>query len=143
MMEWLPFLHPVWQSVGIAFGFAALRKALALRRGRRAHSNAVMPSAQRTRHARLGKCCLWIVGSGYLLGIGELWLIRGESVLRSAHYYFATLALTLLCWGAFYGFALLRSATPSAERRDLHAFLSPLALLVMVAAGLLGLKLLP
>jgi hypothetical protein len=143
MTEWLPFLHPVWQSVGIALGFAALRVGLALRRGRRTHNNAIMWGAQRGRHARLGKCCLWIIGSGYLLGIGELWLIRGEGVLRSAHFYFATLALALFCWGALYGFAMLRSTTSSAEQRDLHAFLLPLALLVMVGAGLLGLKLLP
>jgi Protein of unknown function (DUF4079) len=143
MMEWLPFLHPVWQSVGIALGFMALREGLALRRGRRTQHRAHMRGAQRGRHAWLGKCCLWIIGSGYLLGIGELAVIRDEAVLRSAHFYFATLALALFCWGALYGFAMLRGTTSSAERRDLHGFLLPLALLLMVGAGLLGLKLLP
>jgi Protein of unknown function (DUF4079) len=143
MMEWLPFLHPVWQSVGMALGFVALREGLALRRGRRTQVPAVVQSAQRSRHARLGKCCLWIISSGYLLGIGELWFIRGETVLRSAHFYFATLALALFCWGATYGFAMRRGTTSYAERRDLHGFLLPLALLIMVGVGLLGLKLLP
>jgi hypothetical protein len=143
MTEWLPFLHPVWQSVGIALGFLALREGLALRRGRRTQARAVTRSRQRSRHARLGKCCLWIIGSGYLLGIGELWFVRGETVLRSAHFYFATLALALFCWGALYGFAMLHGTTSYAERRDLHGFLLPLALLLMVGAGLLGLKLLP
>jgi hypothetical protein len=143
MTEWLPFLHPVWQSVGIALGFVALREGLALRRGRRTQVRVAAPSAQRSRHAWLGKCCLWIIGSGYFLGIGELWFIRGETVLRSAHFYFATFALVLFCWGALYGLAMLRGTTSYTERRDLHSFLLPLALLMMVGVGLLGLKLLP
>jgi Protein of unknown function (DUF4079) len=142
-MEWLPFLHPVWQSVGIALGFVALREGLALRRGRHSQTYAIMRVPRRARHVWLGKCCLGVIGSGYLLGIGELWFVRGEAVLRSAHFYFATLALTLFCWGALYGFAMLRGPTSYAERRDLHGFLLPLALLLMVGAGLLGLKLLP
>jgi hypothetical protein len=86
---------------------------------------------------------LWIIGSGYLLGIGELFWIRGEPVLRSAHFYFATLAFGLFCWGALCGFAMLRGTASYAERRDLHGFLLPLALLMMVGVGLLGLRLLP
>jgi hypothetical protein len=143
MTEWLPFLHPVWQGVGIALGFLALREGLALRRGRRTQARVVRRSAQRSRHIWLGKCSLWIISSGYLLGIGELWLVRAEAVLRSAHFYFATIALGLLCWGAVYGFAMLSSPTSYAERRDLHGFLLPLALMLMVGVGLLGLKLLP
>jgi hypothetical protein len=143
MMEWLPFLHPVWQSLGIALGFLALREGLALRRRRRTQVCAVMHSTQRVRHAWLGQCSLWIISSGYVLGIAVLWLIRAEAVLRSAHFYFATIALALFCWGALYGFAMLRNPTVYGERRDLHGFLLPLALLMMVGAGLLGLKLLP
>jgi Protein of unknown function (DUF4079) len=143
MTEWLPFIHPVWQSVGIALGFMALRKGLALRRGRRTQGSALQQSARRSRHAWLGKCCLWIIGSGYLLGIGELWFVRGETILQSAHFYFATLTLALFCWGAVYGFAMLCSARSYAERRELHGFLLPLALLLMVGVGLLGLRLLP
>ena len=143
MTEWLPFLHPVWQSVGIALGFLALREGLAMRRQRRTPSRGVQQSAQRLRHAWLGKCSLWVISSGYLLGIGELWLVRAEAVLRSAHFYFATIALALFCWGAVYGFALLYSPTAYADRRDLHGFLLPLALTMMVGVGLLGLKLLP
>jgi hypothetical protein len=143
MTEWLPFLHPVWQSIGIALGFVALREGLALRRGRRPHARVISQRAQRSRHVRLGKYSLGIIGSGYLLGIGELWFIRGETVLRSAHFYVATLAIALFCWGALYGFAMLRAAAVSEDQRDLHGFLLPLALLLMVGAGLLGLKLLP
>ena len=143
MTEWLPFLHPVWQSVGIALGVLALREGLALRRQRRTQAHAVRQSAQRSHHAWLGKCSLWVIGSGYLLGIGELWFVRAEAVLRSAHFYFATIALGLFCWGAVYGFAMLCSPTSYAERRDLHGFLLPLALTMMVGVGLLGLKLLP
>jgi Protein of unknown function (DUF4079) len=143
MTEWLPFLHPVWQSVGIALGFMAWRKGLALRRGRRAQPQAIPHGAQRSGHVRLGKCCLWIIGSGYLLGLGELCFVRGEPITRSAHFYFATIALGLFGWGAVYGFALLRSGSTPMERRDLHAFLMPLALLMMVGVGLLGLQLLP
>jgi Protein of unknown function (DUF4079) len=143
MTEWLPFLHPVWQSMGIALGFVALREGLALRQGRRTQARALRPSARRARHVRLGKCCVWIIGSGYCLGIGELWLLRGETVLHSAHFFFATMALALFGWGALYGFAMLRGTRSYAERRDLHGFLLPLALLLMVGAGLLGLRLLP
>ena len=143
IMVWLPFLHPVWQSVGIALGFLALREGLVLRQGRRTQVRAVKQSAHRSRHTWLGKCCLWTIGSGYLLGIGELWLVRAEAVLRSAHFYFATITLALFCWGAVYGFAMLCSPTSYAERRDLHGFLLPLALILMVGVALLGLTLLP
>jgi hypothetical protein len=143
MTEWLPFLHPLWQSLGLALGFMAFREGLGLRRQRRTQSRAIKRSAQRSRHAWLGKCSLWIISSGYLLGIGELWLVRSEAVLRSAHFYFATIALGLFCWGAVYGFAMLCGPTVYAERRDLHGFLVPLALTMMLGVGLLGLKLLP
>lgn len=143
MAEWIPFLHPVWQSVGIALGFLALREGLALRRGRRLQARIVPQSARRSHHAWLGKCSLWVISSGYLLGIGELWCLRAEAVLRSAHFYFATIALALFCWGAIYGFAMLSSRSSYTDRRDLHGFLLPLALTMMVGVGLLGLKLLP
>jgi uncharacterized protein DUF4079 len=143
MTEWLPFLHPAWQSVGIALGFMALREGLALRRRRRMHAYVVGQRVQRVHHARLGKYALGIIGSGYLLGIAELWFIRGEAILRSAHFYFATIAIVLFCWGAWYGFAMLRGTERGAEQRDLHGFLLPLALLIMVGAGLFGLRLLP
>jgi hypothetical protein len=143
MTEWLPFLHPVWQCIGIALGFMAWRKGLALRRGRRARPQATPHSAQRSRHVRLGKCCVWIIGSGYVLGLGELFFIRDEPIIRSAHFYFATIALGLFGWGVMYGFALLSGRATPMERRDLHAFLMSLALLMMVGVGFLGLRLLP
>jgi hypothetical protein len=143
MMEWLPYLHPLWQSVGIALGFVTLREGLALRRGRRIRPQEPRRGAQRARHVWLGKCCVWIIGSGYFLGLCELFFLRGEPILRSAHFYFATLTLGLFGWGAIYGFAMLRSSLAYAERRALHSFLLPLALLMMVGVGLLGLKLLP
>ena len=143
MAEWLPFAYLVWQSVGIALGFLALREGMALRRGRRLQARGVPQSARRSHHAWLGKCSLWVISSGYLLGIGELWFVRAEAILRSAHFYFATIALALLCWGAVYGFAMLHSRASYADRRDLHGFLLPLALTMMVGVGLLGIKLLP
>jgi hypothetical protein len=143
MNEWVAFVHPIWQAVGLAVGFAALRQGLALRRRRRQGKWAEMPHASRRRHARLGKACWGILASGYGLGIAELWAIRGEPALRSAHFYFATLALALFCWGALYGLRLLRGTPAQAADRDLHGFLLPLALLLMVGVALLGLPLLP
>ena len=143
LTELLPFLHPFWQGVGIALGFLALRQGLALRQHRRARGHDADHRAYRARHVRFGKGCLWLIGSGYLLGIGELFWVRGEPILRSAHFYFATLALGLLAWGALYGFAMVRGTRAYAARRDLHGFLLPLALFMMVGVGLLGLKLLP
>jgi hypothetical protein len=143
MTEWLPFLHPIWQSLGIALGFLALREGLVLRRQRRLQARAVGHNVQRSRHTRLGKWSLYIISSGYFLGIAELWFVRAETILRSAHFYFATLALALFCWGAVHGFAMLRDPTSDGERRELHSFLLPLALMMMVGVGLLGLKLLP
>jgi hypothetical protein len=141
--EWLPFLHPLWQCIGIAFGFMALREGLRLRQARRKQALPAAPLDRRERHIRLGTCSAWIIASGYLLGIGEFWLVRGEPILRSAHFYFATLALILFCWGALYGFAMRRGTPFYAERRELHGFLLPLALLLMVVVGVLGLRLLP
>ena len=143
MAEWLPFLHPAWQSVGIALGFLALREGMALRRGRRLLTPGATQRARRSRHAWLGKCSLAVLSSGYLLGIVELWFVRAEAILRSAHFYFATIALALFSWGAIYGFAMLYSRASYADRRDLHGFLLPLALTLMVGVGLLGFTLLP
>jgi hypothetical protein len=143
MIKWLPFLHPIWQIMGITLGFMALREGLALRRGRRPDAGVNGQRAPRARHVRLGKYALGMLCTGYLLGLGELWMVRGETVLRSAHFYFATLALALFCWGAWYGFAMRRSPVICAEQRDLHGFLLPLALLILVGAGFFGLQLLP
>jgi hypothetical protein len=143
MIEWLAFLHPVWQSVGIALGFVALREGLRMRRRRREQVSTAIPSAQRWRHIRLGQCSMWFIASGYLLGMGELWFNRGEPVLRSGHFYLATVALGLFCWGVLYGFAMLRNSAAYAEQRDLHGFLLPLALVLLVGAGFFGLRLLP
>jgi uncharacterized protein DUF4079 len=143
MIEWLAFLHPAWQGLGLALGFVTLREGLALRRSRRTQVRTDGRHAQRLRHARLGQYCLWMLGSGYLLGIVELWFVRHHAILRSAHFYFATLALALFCWGAWCGLTMLRDTPAYAERRDLHGFLLPLALFMMVGVGLLGLKLLP
>jgi hypothetical protein len=143
LSDLLPFLHPLWQGVGIVLGVVALREGLALRRLRRQSTEAVVRPTKLQRHTRLGKACWWIVGSGYGLGIAELLWVRGEVVMRSAHFYFATLGLGLFCWGALYGLVMLHGTTSHGSRRELHAFLLPLALLVMVGAGLLGLALLP
>ena len=143
LWPFFPFLHPFWQCVGIALGFLALREGLALRQRRRARGHHPVHRARRARHVRFGKGCLWLIGSGYFLGVGELLFFRGEPILRSAHFYFATLALGLFAWGALYGFAMLRGARAYTARRDLHSFLLPLALFMMVGVGLLGLKLLP
>lgn len=143
LTELLPFLHPFWQCVAIALGFLALREGLALRQRRRARGHAAGHRARRARHVRFGKGCLWFIWSGYLLGIGELFWVRGEPILRSAHFYFATLALGLFAWGALYGFAMVRGTRAYVAHRDLHGFLLPLALFMMIGVGLLGLKLLP
>jgi hypothetical protein len=141
--EWLPFLHPIWQTAGIALGFIAWRAGLGLRRGRRSRQQGQPRKALRARHVRLGKWSLWLLASGYLLGIGELFWVRGEPVFLSAHFYFATLALGVFGWGVIYGFAMQRQGVASAQQRHLHGFLLPLALFLMVGVGLLGLQLLP
>lgn len=143
LTEFLPFIHPLWQGVGIALGFMTWREGLALRKLRRSKAPADSYAVRRARHVRLGKSCLWTLAGGYLLGVGELFFVRGEPILRSAHFYFATLTLILLGWGALYGFALLRGTTRDREYRELHGFLLPLALFLLVGVGVLGLQLLP
>lgn len=143
MTEWLPFIHPVWQCIGIVLGFVTLREGLALRKIRRIKARDGAHASRRARHVRFGKGFLWVIGSGYLLGIGELLLVRGEPILRSAHFYFATLTLALLIWGALYGLAMLRGTARYEECRELHGFLLPLSLVMLVGVGVLGLMLLP
>ena len=143
MPEWLAFIHPIWQCVGIVLGFVTLREGLRLRKIRRGKAPTGGHATRRARHVRCGKRFLWIIGSGYFLGIGELLLLRGELILRSAHFYFATLTLILLTWGVLYGFAMLRGIARYEERRDLHGFLLSLSLLMLVGVGMLGLRLLP
>jgi hypothetical protein len=139
----LPFFHPLWQCLGIVLGFAALRAGLVLRRRRRQPLPDLTRTADQQRHVWLGKACWWTIGSGYLLGLVELLWVRGEPIMRSGHFYFATLALGLFCWGGLYGLAMLRGTPSYAACREWHGFLVPLALLLMVVVGLLGLPLLP
>jgi hypothetical protein len=143
MTDLLPFIHPVWQCLGIILGFVTWREGLALRALRRTRAHEEAYAARRARHVRLGKRWLWIIGSGYLLGLGELVFLRREPVFRSAHFYFATLALVPLAWGALYGLAMLRGTPRALEYRELHSFLLPLALFLLVGVGVLGLQLLP
>ena len=143
MIDLLPFVHPIWQCVGIILGFVTLREGLALRKLRRNRVSDGAHATRRARHVRLGKSCLWILGSGYFLGLGELAFIRQEPIFRSAHFYFATLAVALLVWGGLYGFAMVRGTASYRERRELHGFLLPLALFLLVGVGVLGLTLLP
>jgi len=143
MTDWLAFLHPIWQGVGMGLGFVTLREGLLLRKIRRSEAPGGAHVARRARHVRFGKRFLWIIGSGYFLGMGELLLLRGELIWRSAHFYFATLTLALLTWGVLCGFSMLRGTAHYEERRELHAFLLPLSLLMLVGVGVLGLRLLP
>ena len=91
-----------------------------------------------------GKCSLWVIGSGYLLGIGELWFVRAEAILHSAHFYFATIALGPSSAGGRY-MALPCCAALHRMQSGVTCMVSsyPWPSSLMVGVGLLGLKLLP
>lgn len=137
----LAYVHPLWQLAALAL--AAYVLALGLRlRGLRRRGRFAERARLVGRHARLGLVFVAALAVGLTGGPVTMAFVRHDPVLRSAHAFFAGLAVIPLAVGAILGWRLWRGrATPAA--RDLHVFCMGLGLLLALVTLMLGLDLLP
>jgi hypothetical protein len=122
----------------LAVAAAALRAGLRLRRARQRGER--HRPGDRRRHLRLAKTALVLLSVGFVAGPASAVWLRGWDPFSTLHAWAALLALTLFAATGWLGRQLERGAL---ARRELHAALGLLAVLVAVAALLTGLVLLP
>ncbi|MBI2178894.1 MAG: DUF4079 family protein [Candidatus Tectomicrobia bacterium] len=136
-----PYLHPAFQVCVLALGLWVLRLGLGVRRARR---GAPGPGRARLagRHMRLARGFTGLLALGYLLGLAGMGLALGEPLLRTAHGYFATLALALLLLTAYLG-RRLRLAPGREDLRQIHSYAAFLTIFLCLAVAFLGMNLLP
>ncbi|OGL64369.1 MAG: hypothetical protein A3I72_09965 [Candidatus Tectomicrobia bacterium RIFCSPLOWO2_02_FULL_70_19] len=136
-----PYLHPAFQAAVLLLGLWVLRLGLGVRRAR-----AGPPGPARARlagrHMRLARWFVGLLALGYLLGLAGMGLALGEPLLRTAHGYFATLALALLALTAWLG-RRLRLHPGREDFRQIHAYAAFLAIFLCLAVAFLGMNLLP
>ena len=143
MNDLLAYLHPVMQLVVLVIAVAVLRLGLALKNDRLSVRRLEQRHGVMQRHAQLGWIFLGCLSAGYFFGLLSMWLIRGQALFRSAHFFFGTLALLLFLAGGFMGWRLLRGTSRYADVRDVHGFLAYLGLFVSLGVAVMGFILLP
>jgi hypothetical protein len=143
MKTLLAYLHPVIQVLMLLTALATLRLGLALKTHRTGRRSLQDWHGIFQRHTQLG--LLFVIGlsGGYVLGLLSMPLFRAQAPLRSAHFFFATLALLLFLGGGYTGWRLKRGTEKYADIRDIHGFLVYLALFLSLGAGVMGFILLP
>lgn len=143
MKDLFAYLHPVLQALTIVIAMAALRLGLALKKDR---SGRRRLSDRRTiyqRHTLLGLIFTGCLTGGYVLGLLSMPFFRDRAPFRSAHFFFATIALLLFLGGAYAGWRLKQGTPKHADVRDIHGFLAYLGLFISLAVAVMGFILLP
>lgn len=143
MQDLLPYLHPVLQVLALLVAMATLRLGLVLKKDRSGRRRLRNRRTIYQRHTLLGLICIgWLTG-GYGLGLLSMPLLRHRAPFRSAHFFFASIALLLLLGGAYTGWRLKQGTPKYADVRDIHGFLVYLGLFVSFGAAVMGFILLP
>ncbi|GIX49514.1 MAG: hypothetical protein KatS3mg131_3725 [Candidatus Tectimicrobiota bacterium] len=143
MKTTLAYLHPLLQVLALLIALATLRLGLALKGHRGGRRRVANWAEIFERHTQLGLLGVGLLSGGYLLGLLSMPLLRQRPPLRSAHFFFATLALALFLAGGYSGWRLKRGTKKYAEVRDLHGFLVYLGLFLSLGAAIMGFALLP
>lgn len=125
-------------SIALLLILVALRAGLSLRRVRRGGS-ARNPRA-RVRHLRFAKPGVLLVAVGFLGGPASMIWLRDRQPFDTAHALFGATALLLFSAAAWLGRNLERGR---GNRRDAHALLGVLGVLVAALAAVAGFDLLP
>jgi hypothetical protein len=143
MKDFLAYIHPVLQVLVLLLAAATLRLGLALKR----HRLGQRPLQQRRlifqRHTQLGLLFVSCIAGGYALGLLSMTLLRQRAPFRSAHFFFATLALLLFLGGTYTGWRLKHGTRRYADMRDIHGFLVYLGLFIALGTAVMGFILLP
>jgi hypothetical protein len=143
MDDLLAYLHPVMQVLVLAIAVAAFRLGLALKKDRLGPRRLEQRYGVVRRHTQLGWLFLGCLAAGYAFGLVSMWLFREQTLFRSAHFFFGTLALLLFLGGGYMGWRLQRGTPRYADVRDVHGFLAYLGLFVSLGVAVMGFILLP
>ena len=143
LLELLPYVHPVWQTVALLLMVVGLSLGLRLRRERRLPWDPAVRAALIRRHIRVTAACLGMMTAGHLMGLLTMAFVRHKDVFRSAHAYFGTIALGLFWLGAWYGARLARGGTLGPKDFSNHAFCVLLGAILTLAVAVMGYTLLP
>jgi hypothetical protein len=137
------YLHPALQVFAIIIAMATLRLGLALKKDRSGRRRLRDRRTIYQRHTRLGLIFIGCLAGGYGLGLLSMPFLRDRAPFRSAHFFFATIALLLFLGGAYTGWRLKQGTLKYADVRDIHSFLVYLGLFISLAVAVMGFILLP
>jgi hypothetical protein len=143
MRDLLSYVHPIVQVLVLLMALATLRLGLALKHHRTGQRHLSNRRQLFQRHIQLGLLFVSCLVGGYVLGIVSMPLFRGRAPFRSAHFFFATIALFLFLGGGYTGWRLKQGTKRYADMRDVHGFVVYLGLFVSLGAAVMGFVLLP
>jgi hypothetical protein len=139
----LAYVHPVMQVLVLLIALATLRLGLALKKHRIRHHRLQDRHQIFARHIQLGLLFVGCLCGGYVLGLLSMPLFRDQAPFRSAHFFFATLALLLFLSGGYAGWRLKQGTDRYADIRDIHGFLVYLGFFISLGVAVMGFILLP
>ena len=122
---------------------ATLRLGLALKKHRTRRCLLQGHGQIFTRHVQLGLLFIGCLCGGYVLGLLSMIFFRQQTPFRSAHFFFATLALCLFLGGAYAGWRLKQGTKKYADVRDIHGFMVYLGFFISLGVAVMGFILLP
>jgi hypothetical protein len=143
MKALLAYVHPVIQVLVLLIALATLRLGLALKKHRTGQRRLQQRRQIFQRHVQLGLLFVSCLFGGYVLGLLSMPLFRERAPFRSAHFFFATMALLLFLGGGYAGWCLKRGTKKYADVRDIHGFLVYLGFFISLGVAVMGFILLP
>jgi hypothetical protein len=139
----LAYLHPAMQVLVLLIALATLRLGLVLKRHRIRQRRLQNRRQILAHHIQLGLLFVGCLCGGYVLGILSMPLFRTQAPFRSAHFFFATLALLLFLGGGYAGWRLKQGTDRYADIRDIHGFMVYLGFFISLGTAVMGFILLP
>jgi hypothetical protein len=143
MKDLLAYVHPGMQVLVLLIALATLRLGLTLKKHRTGQRRIQNRREIFQRHVQLGLLFVSCLSGGYLLGLLSMPLFRDRPPFRSAHFFFATLALLLFLGGAYTGWRLKQGTKKYADIRDIHGFMVYLGVFISLGVAVMGFILLP
>ena len=143
MKDLLAYIHPGMQVLVLLIALATLRLGLTLKKHRTGQRRIQNRREIFQRHVQIGLLFVACLSAGYLLGLLSMPLFRDRAPFRSAHFFFATLALLLFLGGAYAGWRLKQGTKKYADVRDIHGFMVYLGVFVSLGVAVMGFILLP
>ena len=143
MKDLLAYVHPVMQVLVLGLAMATLRLGLLLKKHRTRQRPGQNQPDLFQRHVQLGLLFVGCITSGYLFGLLSMLLFRERAPFRSAHFFFASLALVLFLSGGYAGWRLKQGTKNYDEVRDIHGFTVYLGVFIVLGVAIMGFILLP